>query len=43
MDSLWDDGKLGFLEKKRHIENWRGNNKGNGLEGGTGIKGLDLG
>ena len=32
-----------FLEKRRYIENWRGNNKGKRMERGTGMKGLGPG
>ena len=43
MDSLGGGGEPWFLEKRRQIENWRGNKKGKGVEGGTGIKGLGPG
>ena len=43
MDSIGAGGEPRFLEKRRKIENWRGNNKGKRLEGGTGIKRLGLG
>ena len=43
MDSLGAGGEPEFLEKRRLIENWRGNNKGRDWKGGTRINGLGSG